>query len=611
MNFLSTTAFWFAAVIPVVVLFYLLKRKRVMKVVSSTLLWQKFLAETQANAPFQKLRHNWLLVLQILMLILAILALSRPYFASRTREGSLRVIILDASASMQSTDETPNRFEKARSEALKWIDDLRDQDQMVILQSSGRTEVKQSASGNKAALRRALQSCSVTDSPSRLVDALTLAETLVRDRVGAEVHLFSDGAVGSLSEFENKALNLVYHKVGKRNNNVAVTALDIKANPENPKQRAIYASVFNYSSNVFNSQVELAFNDQLVDSRPVEIGPGQSLPVVFLAPQAEDGNFTVAVPVEDDLKVDNKATLRSLLPQPLKVLMVTGGNPYLQKVLKAMPSVALTTVNGPPGDTKNFDLVVLDGQSPADWPDQNVLAVHAVHTNLFSSWATIEQPPIVDWKNTHPILRYVNFDTVLIREAFKVPAPAWAFSLVDSPQAPLIIAGELNKRRIIWIAFDVTDSNWPLRFSFPIFIANAVDWLNPFAERNSQLVVRAGDPFRVQFEEDLKEVIVIFPDGSQKVEKVEPGKKEMVFGETMKAGLYQVKAGAAGSFFTVNLLDQVESNITPADSLKFGKYTFAEATTLKRANMEIWRWIALGAFLILMVEWWYYHRRTV
>ena len=56
-NFLAPAAFWFAATLPVVVVFYLLKRKRVVKLVSSTLLWQKFLADTQANAPFQKLRR--------------------------------------------------------------------------------------------------------------------------------------------------------------------------------------------------------------------------------------------------------------------------------------------------------------------------------------------------------------------------------------------------------------------------------------------------------------------------------------------------------------------------------------------------------------------------
>src|SRR5437660_6165935 len=115
MSFLAPTAFWFALSIPVIIVFYLLKRRRVIRVVPSTLLWQKFLAETQASAPFQKLRHNWLLVLQLLLLLLAILALARPYFAGKSTGGRLLVVILDGSASMQSTDETPSRFGKARA----------------------------------------------------------------------------------------------------------------------------------------------------------------------------------------------------------------------------------------------------------------------------------------------------------------------------------------------------------------------------------------------------------------------------------------------------------------------------------------------------------------
>src|SRR5215510_12835430 len=145
MSFLAPAAFAFAAAIPIVIVFYLLKRKRVVHLVSSTLLWQKFLAETQASAPFQKLRHNWLLVLQILMLALAIFALARPYFSGRITGGRLQVIILDASASMQSKDESPSRFEKARTEALDLVNALRDTDQMVVLQAGANTEVKQSA----------------------------------------------------------------------------------------------------------------------------------------------------------------------------------------------------------------------------------------------------------------------------------------------------------------------------------------------------------------------------------------------------------------------------------------------------------------------------------
>src|SRR5213082_2907681 len=99
MHFLAPLAFAFAATIPVVIVFYLLKRKRVVKLVSSTLLWQKFLSETQASAPFQKLRKNWLLILQIILLIVALFALARPFFAAKAKPAELRVVILDTSAS--------------------------------------------------------------------------------------------------------------------------------------------------------------------------------------------------------------------------------------------------------------------------------------------------------------------------------------------------------------------------------------------------------------------------------------------------------------------------------------------------------------------------------
>src|SRR5262245_39685342 len=157
MNFLAPLAFVFAASIPIVIVFYLLKRKRVVKLVSSTLLWQKFLADTQASAPFQKLRKNWLLYLQILLLLLAVLALTRPYFKTTAKPAELNVVILDGSASMKSTDESPSRFERARAEALKLVDSLQPNDQMVVVLAAANTEPKQSPTTEKAALRRALE----------------------------------------------------------------------------------------------------------------------------------------------------------------------------------------------------------------------------------------------------------------------------------------------------------------------------------------------------------------------------------------------------------------------------------------------------------------------
>jgi hypothetical protein len=614
LNFLAPWALLFALTIPVVIVFYLLKRKRVVKLVSSTLLWQKFLAETQASAPFQKLRRNWLLLLQILLLLLAVLALCRPYFATRAKSSDLRVLILDASASMESTDETPSRFEKARKQALEWVDSLRDGDKMVVLQVAANTEVRQSETSDKAALRRALEKCAAVDAPTRLAPALKMAESLVRDRgkeSNPEIHLFSDGAFPDMDQFGNKALPLIYHRVGQGANNLGITALDVRSNPDDSSQRAIYVSVANYSTNNLETDLELKLDGKLLETRPVKVAPGEVSPQVFLASQARDGVFTVHSTLQDDLPADNEASIVSLLPHPVKVLLVTRGNRLMERALRAAANVQLTVAANLTDDAADFDFVALDDVTPTVWPKGNILAIHVMNTNWFEGGSEIEAPPIVDWRSTHPVLRYVGFDNVQIAKSFLVKTPSWGVSLVDSPQAPLIVTGELGRQRILWIAFDTLESNWPLRISFPIFIANSVEWLNPATARNSQLLVHAGDPFRLSLPQPVTSAQITLPDNSVRDLKIDATANEIVFGDTFRQGKYRLKAGTNETTFCVALLDAAESNIKPRDELQFGKYARVSATSLHRANMELWRYIAAGALLVLLFEWWYYHRRTV
>jgi hypothetical protein len=611
MNFLAPFAFAFAASIPVVVTFYLLKRKRVVRLVPSTVLWQQFLADTQASAPFQKLRRNWLLILQIIMLALVVLGLSRPFFAGKSKPAELRIIILDTSASMQATDESPSRFERARAEALKWVDNLSGNDQMVVLQAGPNTEVKQNATTDKSALRRALQACVCSDGPTRLVHALKLAEARVRDQPGAEIHLFSDGAVPELNEFENKGLPLIYHRVGKGANNVGITALDVRANPENPRQRALYCSIANVSSNAVATDLELLLDDRVIDTHHLNIPAGETGREIFLAEQARDGVFTVRLTTADDLAVDNQASIVSLLPKPIKVLLVSKGNRFLEKALRAASGVELTIAPDLSDTGAAYDFVVLDDVVPTVWPKGNLLAIHVVNTNWFENVSNLETPAIVDWRSTHPLMRYASLDEVKIQQSLTAKTPAWALSIVEAPQAPLVIAGDLGRQRIVWVGFDTLESNWPLRVSFPIFIANAADWLNPASITGGQLLVKAGDPFHLLLTEPASEAQITEPGGATRTLTLDPKATEMVFGDTYRNGVYKLHVGTNDTVFTVALLDAAESNIMPRDELQLGQYTRVKATTLQRTNMELWRVFAAIGLAVLLFEWWYYHRRTV
>jgi hypothetical protein len=295
----------------------------------------------------------------------------------------------------------------------------------------------------------------------------------------------------------------------------------------------------------------------------------------------------------------------------VNVLLVTSGNRLLEKALRAVPNVQLAVANDLTDAGTGFDFIVLDGVVPSEWPKGNVLAFRTVNTNWVEHVAAVEAPVIVDWKSTHPLLRYAGFDNVQVVQSLTARAPTWAVSILEAPQAPLILAGELGRQRIVWIGFDPLESNWPLRVSFPIFIANAVDWLNPANAKNSQLLIKAGDPFRLTLAEPVRNAEVKLPDGKSRTLNLDSTANELVFGDTAHQGIYHLRAGTNEVTFCANLLDSAESNIRPKEELKFGEFTRVTATTVQRTNMELWRTLAAIGLAVLLFEWWWYHRRTV
>ena len=68
MSFLTPTFLALAALAVPIILLYMLRLRRREVPVSSTMLWQRLMQDREANAPWQRLRRNLLLLLQLLML---------------------------------------------------------------------------------------------------------------------------------------------------------------------------------------------------------------------------------------------------------------------------------------------------------------------------------------------------------------------------------------------------------------------------------------------------------------------------------------------------------------------------------------------------------------
>lgn len=605
MNFLNPEALAFAVTLPIVIIFYLLKRRRVAHLVSSTIIWKSFLNETQANSPFQKLRHNWLLIIQLIFLSLAIFALIRPYFSSKIESGRFVVVILDVSASMQATDVSLNRFELAKGEVNKMIDGMYDNDQMVLILSGGNTEVRQSPTSVKAILKKALDQVKVTDSPTRLLEAIKLSQNLSRNRPKVEVHLFSDGVSSDLDAFELQDLNLEYHRLGKGGGNLGITSLEVRSNPEQLGQQSVFATIGNFSTNTMSSEVSLFFDDQMIGNRRLTVRPTNTASLVFSSNQRTNGVFRMKLKNDDFLQVDNIGSVMGLTRRNVEVLLITKGNVFLEKALRSIDDVDLIVKSSLTDSTPNVDVVVLDSIRPTVWPSGNVMAINTQSTNWFQPSGLLESPPIVDWKSAHPILRFVNFDNVQVAQSLNSELPTWMNPIVETQSVPLIAVGENDANRCVWVGFNPLDSTWPLRVSFPIFIANAIDWLDPKIVTN----LSAGEPFSMRMAEKGSAVVVTLPDG-EIVETSTMGNGEFVFADTFQQGVYHAKYGTNEISFCVNLLDAAESAIESRDVLKLGKYGRVEATLQLDADKELWRWFAITCLLLLVFEWWFYHRRT-
>ncbi len=142
MNLLNPLALLFALLAVPIILLYLLRLQRREQPVSSTLLWRQVIMDREANTLWQKLRKSLLLFLQLLTLLFFVFALIRPYINVRSQLSGRITVLLDASASMLATDVatatgSPTRFEAAKAEARKLINELGNNDQMTMIVVDG------------------------------------------------------------------------------------------------------------------------------------------------------------------------------------------------------------------------------------------------------------------------------------------------------------------------------------------------------------------------------------------------------------------------------------------------------------------------------------------
>ncbi|MFO0834373.1 MAG: VWA domain-containing protein [Phycisphaerales bacterium] len=293
-----------AVAVPSLVILYFLKLRRRDMEISTTLLWKKAIQDIQANAPFQKLRRNILLILQLLALAAAIAAVGQPQLAGDSTKGDRHIILIDRSASMNAIDGDPKkttspatRLEIAKKQAEELVETLREPgvfqkesaDQAMVIAFDSTAEVRQQFTSDKALLKAAIKSIAATDGPTRLTEAMRLATAHSKPVVlenrglvsgpGSVIHLFGDGKMPDALETQPGANDtFMFHRVGgPESGNVAIANVRAERAFDNPSQLSIFVGLQSTMRAPRAVDVELTIDGAVAGVKSVTMPPATSV----------------------------------------------------------------------------------------------------------------------------------------------------------------------------------------------------------------------------------------------------------------------------------------------------------------------------------------------
>jgi hypothetical protein len=355
----------------------------------------------------------------------------------------------------------------------------------------------------------------------------------------------------------------------------------------------------------------------------------------------------------DKFPLDDEAWLVVGVVRKARILVVRSENKPLEAFFDhpATQKVASVTYLDPaalkdrqkylqPAREGAWDLVVFDRCAPAgedDMPAANTWFIDEVpppwkKADIVKDKANVlSAPPVKGWAEKSPLLRYLTgLHEIGIDTAFR-------FDLTDErvpPRTPRLLETDRNVALLFTLprqsytdlvqTFAIMSDDgkfntiWPLLPSFPIFLRNVTYVLGNVSDAAGEERLQPGEVKTLRPDTTVKAIEVAgpktregLPEPGGKGETVErKGRPDFSYGNTERVGIYEVRwDGKPQRSFAVNLLDADESNIEPRGEIHIGEDSI-KAGQSRGTPRDTWKWIALGALGLILLEWYIYNRRV-
>ena len=606
----------FLAAIPLVILYFLkLRRPRVE--IPSLVLWQSVVNDQRVNSPFQKFRRNLLLLLQLLILTLLVLALTQPFIGSAAGTAEFTPILIDCSASMSAIDPATGetRLSLILDQVRERINNLRSDQQFALFTFASTGRRLTEFTNDRRVLLQALESIEATDLPAQLDDVLRMAAAYTTSFPIREVILLTDGNLPESVEFE-LPFSLQVKRLQVQGANLGITEMTARRDGKDGWE--LFIRITGASEDLQTAELQLYQNGEQIFTERISAAAGDGERLVF--PIETDTLALVEarlIPAgEDVLETDNRCWLTLPATRSLQVLTL-GQLTTWQRAVNVLDGVEQEVVTAGVPDQTEYDLIISDGEIPEGINAPVTLFVDVIPEDLSGLIEKREDVcTVTDWNRTAPLLQHVSLGDVQIGEQ-----PAWGPEiglreveergyevLAEGNAGPLLLQKREGLKTTWWFTFHTDRSTLPYRVGFPILAANAVSSSLKQAALSEVSAAPTGVLPALQLDAG-QDYQVEAPDGS--LTAVRSGMTGLLTGiGASEVGQYRVRDGNdVVSIVGTGLLSLPETSLSAVDELRFAEVQVdTDATIRLEADRSLWWGLALGAFVVLLVEWWYFQR---
>jgi hypothetical protein len=625
MGVLNPSALPLLSLLGILVLIYLRERWRKRIEVPALLLWRE-VKEDKIRA--RRFLPDLLFFAQALLLLLLLGGLLHPYRPVTVTEtrGNRWILVFDVSASMQAREGRTRRFELAADQAKQVVRGLGPLDEAMLISVAVRPRLVSGFTTDHRLLLHLIETLQPEDTGTNLDLGVELA-LAQRDRDGrqGQIHVFTDLPQSVLNLPAEQLKDLVYHRVGKSDDNLAIASLHVYQNPfQNYSQAQAYVLVRNYAYRTKQATLTVLLNEKPILRRNFTL-PAREITSFSIKGFDGPGKLVARLSPEDALGIDDQALAWLAERRQRRLVLVSpvpGLHEELERVSRSIPGLTLTAFTPQtftPTTVDNQDIVLFHQFVPDATVLANSLYVFPPLDNpLFPVIAEATDLNILDWREGHEILHNLQYVEALpLKKARVLALPSWAQVLISSRtrggEVPLALTGEKDGHRVVCLAFDLGKGNLTNsdNLTFLLLFLNTLRWLLPH-DPSAPVVVSAGETFFLPEGVTPDSLRLTTPRGQESIIDTEAV-------EINQVGEYRLAGSRYNAVLYGNLFDEAESDIGRREDGTTSSIAVSATPPPQEFSRtipeEFGHMLYYGAALLLLLEWlyalWRYHRASV